>query len=170
MHPFPLLPKAQAWEPLKGSAFTLSIEKQQASRPRTRSNASIPDLRFAKAWVGHRGAHVIVGIYNIIQTLCLQHWLQEHRSLLTQWCQLCPVNPASEKTHGGKQSSCVLVAFNCALSQPPPYSTCSDTILFHWLQRPLSMLEICVGTEKGVGSWNTCSLCVTRLGTHIRIF
>lgn len=24
-------------------------------------------------------------------------------------------------------------------------------VLFHWLQRPLNMLEICVGTEKGAG-------------------
>jgi hypothetical protein len=31
------------------------------------------------------------------------------------------------------------------------------------------MLEICVGTEKGVENWSKTSLCMTGFGTYIRI-
>lgn len=82
MHSFPCSPRHSPGDLWKMKFLTSSSEKQQASTPRTRSNVPMPVLHSSKVWVGHRGVHMIVGIYNIIQTLCLQHWLWEHHSLL----------------------------------------------------------------------------------------
>lgn len=83
IHPFPLLAKAQSWEPLKGEVSShLPLESSGPASQEHGSNVPIPDLHSSEARAGHRGAHVTVGICNIVQTLSLQHRRQEHRSRL----------------------------------------------------------------------------------------
>lgn len=89
---------------------------------------------------------------------------------LPQQCQFGPVKCVPENTWVLEQSSCVLVTFNCAVSQPPPTPTHSCTTLFHQLQRQFNMLEICVGTEKRIGNWSRPSLHLTGFGTYIKDF
>lgn len=62
--------------------FTSSTE---SSRPSNEEQATmfLPQIYIPlELWVGHHRVHVIVGVYNIIQTLCLQYQRQERRSLL----------------------------------------------------------------------------------------
>lgn len=62
--------------------FTSSTE---SNRPSNEEQATmfLPQIYILlELWVGHHGVHVIAGVYNIIQTLCLQYRRQECCSLL----------------------------------------------------------------------------------------
>lgn len=80
-----LLPCSPADSPGTNERQRYFTSSTESSRPSNQEQATVflPQIYIPlELWVGHHGVHVILGVYNIIQTLRLQYQLQERRSLL----------------------------------------------------------------------------------------